>query len=115
MDLVRIGINRHQALFRRPMRQVEQQVRTTVDARPLDAPHPLETRRTELERTAVEQYASAALVHLPQSAAVRAILAPLQQMPMLVHTSELQHPVLIDNEFLIHNIANIHVFWISCK
>ena len=94
------------------MRQMEQRARISVNTRPLDAPYPFETRRTELERATVEQHTSAPFVHLPQSAAVRAFLTPSQQMAMLIDTPKLQHTILIDNEFLIH-IFLLHSFYLN--
>ena len=84
------------------MRKKEKRDWGTAYATPLDAMYTVEIGGTEGKGTPVEQDATTAFVHFPQPATVGTILAPIQQVAMLIYPSELQYTVLIDDEFLIH-------------
>ena len=102
MPRLRIGIHRNQLVFVGPMRKEEKRTRSTTYNCPFDATHKVEIGGTEGEGATIEQDASPAFVYLPESASVGTILAPIQEVTMLIHSSELQYSVLIDDEFLIH-------------
>ena len=84
------------------MRKEEKREGSTAHASPFDTTYKVEFGGTEGEGTAIEQDAPTAFVYFPESATVGTIFAPIQQVAMLIHPSELQHAVLIDDEFLIH-------------
>ena len=103
------------------MRKEEKRVGGATHASPFDATYKVEFRSSEGEGTAIEQNASTTFVYLPESASVGTILVPPQEVAMLIHSSEFQHSVLIDDEFLIHvlvfidlnlrNLENVWTFW----
>jgi hypothetical protein len=87
------------------MRLVEKRVFNAVNAVPVHIPEPLERGCTELERTAVEHHSPTYLVNAPQAATVWAALVPTQQVPVMIHFSELEFALVSDYKFLIHDPA----------
>ena len=83
-----MGIDGHHALLGGPVREKEQGERSTSHPTPFDAPHILKARRAEDKGAAVEEHGSAALIDLPQSAAIGALLVPVQQVAVLVNIAE---------------------------
>ena len=85
------------------MGKKEKGIGCTADARPFDASHLIEIGRSERKRSTIEQNGSTTFVQLPQAASIGAILAPTQQVAMLIHSAELQYSLLVDDKFLIHS------------
>ena len=94
--------NRYQQVLLRPVRQVEEWQRLSADSCPFDAAQVMEVGCPEVERTPVEQDGPASFVNFPQASPVETPFVPCQQVFMQIDVSELQHAVLIDDEFLVH-------------
>lgn len=84
------------------MRHKEQRARLSSHTIPVYSAHKLKVGRSEVKRPSIQYYGLAAVVNLPQPASIDAPLPRCQHIPVQIYRPELQHPVLVYDEFLVH-------------
>ena len=105
-------INRFKHVFVRPVWQKEQRHWLAANAAPFYTAYKVEVGRPEVERAPIEQNRPPAFVYLPPSPAIDTPLTHAKHVPMEVYMSEAEHPVLVYDEFLIHN-SMVYYSWLS--